>query len=261
MHSLRFARFLEENDDEQITIHDLIQRMEENLADSKLGAYSYPHMQQKLKEHFGNKIIQTEINGKPNVVTFRNKAKAVLYDFYSHCDLDPEKDKIRIIETAAKLIKDDIRAVKILDSNYPGFEELGSEECIHFLPVSLKVLLTGLIVGKEVQTKVAAIGQAITQATRPRVLLAPLQVGLGVQLHHHYASCFLIDTLHKLGFCCSYNEVHQFEQNAVLSYGINIPNHPSQFIQYVADNVDHNIKTLDGNDTFHGMGMITAVTP
>ena len=89
--------------------------------------------------------------------------------------------------------------------------------------------------GKEVQTKVAAIGQAIMQATRPRVLLAPLQVGLGVQLHHHYASRFLFDTLYKLGFCCSYNEVHQFEQNAVLSYGTNIPKYSSQFIQYVAD--------------------------
>ena len=75
----------------------------------------------------------------------------------------------------------------------------------------------------------------------------------GVQLHHHYASRFLIDTLHKHGFCCSYNEVHQFEQNAVLS----------QFVQYVADNinVDHNIKTLDGNNACHGMGMIAAVTP
>ena len=25
--------------------------------------------------------------------------------------------------------------------------------------------------------------------------------------------------------------------------------------------MDHNIPTLDGNDTFHGMGMITTVTP
>ena len=76
--------------------------MEENLADSKHSAYSYPHMQQKLKEHFGDTIIQKEINGKSNIVTFRNNAKAVLYDFYSHRDLDPEKDKIRITETAAK---------------------------------------------------------------------------------------------------------------------------------------------------------------
>lgn len=99
------------------------------------------------------------------------------------------------------------------------------------------------------------------QATRPRVLLAPLQVSLGVQLHHHFASRFLIDSLHCHGFCCSYTEVQQFEENAALSHGTDIPNFESQFVQYVADNVDHNIRTLDGNDTFHGMGMIAAITP
>ena len=62
---LEVARFFEENDDEQITINDLIQRMEINLAGSEHSAYSYPHMQQKLMEHFGDRIIQTEINGKP----------------------------------------------------------------------------------------------------------------------------------------------------------------------------------------------------
>jgi len=46
-----------------------------------------------------------------------------------------------------------------------------------------------------------------------------------------------------------------------LNYGTDIPNYSTQFVQYVADNVDHNIKTLDGNNTFHGMGMIAAVTP
>ena len=48
-------------------------------------------MQQRFKEHFGNKIILTEINGKPNVVTFRNKAREVLYEFYNQRDLDPER--------------------------------------------------------------------------------------------------------------------------------------------------------------------------
>ena len=33
------------------------------------------------------------------------------------------------------------------------------------------------------------------------------------------------------------------------------------FVQYVADNVEHNICTLDGHNIFHGMGMIAAVTP
>jgi len=30
------------------------------------------------------------------------------------------------------------------------------------------------------------------------------------------------------------------------------------FAQYVADNIDHNVCTIDGYNTFHGMGMITA---
>ena len=92
-------------------------------------------------------------------------------------------------------------------------------------------------------------------------MLAPLQIGLAVQLHHHYASLFLVDSLHHLGFCCSYQQVQEFELSAAFSHGTDIPNFNDQSVQYVADNVDHNIRTLDGNDTFHGMGMITTVTP
>ena len=53
---LEVANFLEENDDEQITINDLICRMEDNLADSEYDAYSYVHMQLKLQEHFGGRM-------------------------------------------------------------------------------------------------------------------------------------------------------------------------------------------------------------
>ena len=33
-----------------------------------------------------------------------------------------------------------------------------------------------------------------------------------------------------------------------------------QFIQFVADNVDHNTGTLDSHGIFHGMGIVTAVS-
>ena len=109
--------------------------------------------------------------------------------------------------------------------------------------------------------KIASIGQAIMQAARPQILLAPLQFGLGVQIHHHFGLRFLIDALHCHGFCCAYNEVQQFERNAALSYNTDIPNYTSEFVQYAADNVDHNSRTLDGHNTFHGMGMIVVITP
>ena len=34
-----------------------------------------------------------------------------------------------------------------------------------------------------------------------------------------------------------------------------------RFVQYIADNVDHNIQTLDGHGAFHGMGMVAAIAP
>ena len=34
-----------------------------------------------------------------------------------------------------------------------------------------------------------------------------------------------------------------------------------QFLQFMTDNSDHNTQTLDGLNTFHGMGKIKAVTP
>ena len=110
--------------------------------------------------------------------------------------------------------------------------------------------------------KIAAIGQAIAQTTRPRSLIPPLQIGLGVQLHHQYGSRFLIETLNSLGFCSSYSEVNRFECNAALQQGTDLLGlKGNEFIQYSADNVDHNSCTLDGKGTFHGMGIIACVTP
>ena len=63
---LEVVSYLEENDDEQITISDLIRRMEDDLIESDYSAYGPQHMKMKLQELYGDRIIITEINGKPN---------------------------------------------------------------------------------------------------------------------------------------------------------------------------------------------------
>ncbi len=248
---LQVAEHLAQNDDEQVTVNDLIEKMSEYLEGSDISAYSHPTMKSKLEEHFGNDIIITEINGKQNVVTFRSTAESVLQKFHYRQKENPEQEKKNIIEAAAKLIRNDIKCVETLNTHYSSSDEFESEtQSLKFLPESLQTLLSGIITGKDTGVKRASIGQAIMQATRPRVLLAPLQVGLAVQMHYHFASRFLIDTLHELGFCSSYYETQKFGQNAAVDEGTDIPEHNSEFIQYVADNVDHDIRTLDGNDTF-----------
>ena len=100
------------------------------------------------------------------------------------------------------------------------------------------------------------------QACRPRALIAPLQLGLGVQMHHHFVSKCLIDTLSNLGFSRSYWEVQKYESSAATKLKNYLPDYfPGQFLQFVADNADHNNRTFDGHNTFHGMGIIVCSNP
>ena len=80
-------------------------------------------------------------------------------------------------------------------------------------------------------------------------------------MHHLYGSKYLIETLNNMEFCPSYAEVQRFEISAASCRGTDLDLSNGQFVQYVADNVDHNIGTLDGHKTFHGMGIMAAVTP
>ena len=77
-----------------------------------------------------------------------------------------------------------------------------------------------------------------------------------------YESRFLIDTLHEMGFCCSYSTISTYERSAAFHQGIDLVGYDeSKSVQFIADNVDHNICTLDGHGTFHGMGIMATLTP
>jgi len=58
-------------------------------------------MKSKLQEHFGERIVQTEINGKPNVITFRTTARKVLQDYYSKQQQEKDntsEEKIKLLQ-------------------------------------------------------------------------------------------------------------------------------------------------------------------
>jgi hypothetical protein len=57
--------------------------------------------------------------------------------------------------------------------------------------------------------------------------------------------------------------VHKYEPNAAAVLSTRIPSQEigEPFLQFIADNVNHNIRTLDGHNTFHGMGIIATSTP
>ena len=111
----------------------------------------------------------------------------ILHDFHAQPkNVDLGTEKLNIIRPASRLIKSDIKLIKTSNDIYPLIEK-GAETNANFLPQTLKLLLKSILAGKD-DVKVASIGQVIIQAARHRVILAPLQFGLAVQLHHHFAS-------------------------------------------------------------------------
>ena len=99
------------------------------------------------------------------------------------------------------------------------------------------------------------------QSVQPRILNMPHQLGLGVQMHRQFGSRFLIDTLKELGFCSSYSEIQRYERCAAVHFGTDIPGLGlSAFLQHMAVNFGHNLRTLDGYNTFHGIGKFSVTT-
>ena len=199
----------------------------------------------------------------------REKTSHILRSYFNSTmhEADEDSQKRAILETAARLIKTDIKTnVPSVCNQYPTAETIQLQPTLDYIPESLRTVLQALFVGKDNRRKIASIGHAIIQAVRPRAVVAPLQISLSVQMHHLYRSRFLVDTLCQMGFCSSYGETQRFEKNAT---NCDIPNmlgedlidEPNMALLMAADNVDHNILSIDGKGTFHGMGMIAAVTP
>ena len=79
-----------------------------------------------------------------------------------------------IIKTAAEPIKSEIKTLATSRASYPCQDDTASRtDSLDFVPDSLQLTLTTIFNRNDVDLKVASIGQAITQAARPRILICP----------------------------------------------------------------------------------------
>ena len=206
---------------------------------------------------------------------------------------DEESQKRANIETAARLMRSDIKSQDSTVTNqYPSSDDLKLDSSLSFIPTSLQTTLGTLFVGKDTRRKVAAVGLAIIQAVRPRAVTAPLQIGLAVQIQHPVASelndpichsneCQIGSFSSEATICIvrrslwilfiKWDSVHRTRKWSdlkkcsadcvepdVLGGDVDLLD---MSVLFAADNVDHNIITIDGKGTSHGMCVIAAVTP
>jgi hypothetical protein len=123
------ADYLQQNEDEQITVTDLAKKMFEHCGDDETDGVQ--HAKNKLKEHFGDKIIISELNGKQNVVIFRKTVRSILQEFFEQSNRyqSTEEEKLSIIKTAAKILKTEILSSDVsMKALYPSLDEISAHE-------------------------------------------------------------------------------------------------------------------------------------
>ena len=112
--------------------------MLEFLGDSADNVYSNRYMKDKVENYFGENVIITNVNGRPNVVTLRRTAASILKEFHvQQRNDDSEAEKMNIITAAAKLTKSHIKLVSTCSENCPTIET-DVQSYIDFLPSTLK---------------------------------------------------------------------------------------------------------------------------
>ena len=158
-------------------------------------------MKSKLKGHFGDDIVITELHCERNVVIFCLTVVSVIFLKYFSLNQPrnhtPDYGKIEIIGTAAILffIKSDVKAVVPDGSLYLSSTDALST-ALSYQSDTLRLLLqTAARENMEEQT--SPIGQTLKQCTRVKDLPPSLYIDLVIQIHHHFVSRFLIDSLHE----------------------------------------------------------------
>ena len=249
-----------ESEAEIHTVTEIYNKMVE-IAGSEDSVYSQKWLKTKLKERYGDHITFSEGEGKGSKVCFRNMMEYLINDkWYQDRKSSTQDEAERIISMAANLILDDIRSSKFDCEWYPTTEIMQStEHVLEWIPSKLRLFMQCICKNT---LKQSSIGQVLVSATHPRSCVPPILFGLGVDVDHVFGSRWLIDQLNKFGFCVSMDEVTRYKQSVMEndSYDIEVSKLAGSFTQWSADNVDHNVRTLDGKGSLHGMGIIFSTT-
>ena len=244
-------------ENELFTLSDLHKMMCE-LSGDGCEVYGREYFKELWQKRYGSHIYFDFRPGRNDVVGFANYCDLLLHDkFFSDLVEGEGSEAEKLVKKAASLILGDIREMECRRDCYPNASDIKSDG-LQFLPPLLKTFMTRLI---NCPLKQASIGQAIVHAARPRRgVMLPLLFGVAVDV----AQCGLNDMqikLSRLGFSFSVDEIRRYKHSIMnMSCDSSTASDQIPTMHFVADNVDHNVRTLDGLGTFHGMGIISVTS-
>ena len=164
---------------ESYTLTELHNKMKEISDNSEV--YTVKRLKQKLQEHYKEFIFFAKVEGHGSVVCFMNMAKYIINEkWYSDKKANIEDEAERIMITAAKIIRAEIKEKEYNSDLYPTNDDISNiEKSREWIPRHLQILMKTIVSS---ELKQNSIGQCIVQAARPRSVITPTLFGLGVEL-------------------------------------------------------------------------------
>lgn len=249
-------QYLEEKDDCQYSLDELM----EQISGEKP---TLATVRDKLKKKYGHRIIFSTVRKRKTVVCFRDAGEKILNDRWYTSKCSNEKaERERIVRTAGAILLEDMQSMTFETDVFPSSDDFCSK-AEEMVPKTLMAFMDSLSGKKrdneKVKKKLIAISHAIISTIRPRSFLSPVMHGIALFIYRKFGSKNLINLLARLGFSASYHDAQQLEISTI--YHPSEPTPRGTFCQYIFDNADFNVATLDGLNTFHSMGGIKCITP
>lgn len=245
-------------------------------------------LKEKLKRHFGDKLVFIERRGLSDIVCSRSMSVGVAL---SKAALIPETeneleledmssepvhlDDGQILHMAAAVLRNKMRTIQEGD-DYVSSLEIDRTSCGDYVPDDLYDFVRWCIDkrafdnisscsdenAKKDDIKVISISHSIiSQCQKVRT---PITLGLGLRVHHDFGSRQLVEELNTLGHSVSYDEIRRFLTSAALDQSkesVFVPHgvkgqDQTVLVDGAIDNFDTNEDTLDGKRTTHAMAAV-----
>ena len=112
---LETMAIFDENDEEQMTVSQLVEKMQEimHVRGDSSEVYSTVYMKKRIVEHFGGDFLITSASGKADIVTHKTNVSEILHEVFEKREARSEEaQKFTIIRAAAKLFQSEIKEMK-----------------------------------------------------------------------------------------------------------------------------------------------------
>ena len=108
--------YLENNDDETVTLDELYEIMEGNASSGEV--YSKKSLQRQLYAHYGIRVSITSTKQQPLVVTLTSNVKQLIQEAHSKIK-DNSNDMESLIKVVGNYIRNEIKNAKKHNNVYP----------------------------------------------------------------------------------------------------------------------------------------------